>query len=98
MSEPRFGQPWRAWQERGPNGPWHVDMGMAGELYVGFLPSGEPDAEGARMIAAAPELAALAARVAEHFADTDAPLGIEARRLLCEARGETVSAGGESDT
>jgi len=38
----------------------------------------------ARLIATAPALAALARRVAAHFAGTDAPLGLAAAALLAE--------------
>ena len=40
-----------------------------------------------RLIAQAPALAALARRVAAHFADTDAPLGLAAAALLAEIDG-----------
>lgn len=40
----------------------------------------------ARLIALAPELLALAERVAGHFENTDAPLGEDARKLLSRAR------------
>lgn len=39
----------------------------------------------ARLIAAAPELLALARRVAEAFDGTDAPLGIQARAVIAKA-------------
>lgn len=41
----------------------------------------------ARLLASAPELAELAERVAEHFRDTDSPLGEAARAALAKARG-----------
>lgn len=46
-------------------------------------------AANAALIAAAPTLYALAEKVAEHFAGTDAPLGIEARAALASATGGT---------
>lgn len=39
----------------------------------------------ARLIVVAPALLDIARRVAEHFADTDAPLGIAARTAIAEA-------------
>jgi len=48
-----------------------------------FLPEGTQEAN-ARLIAKAPALVELARRVAAHFADTDAPLGMAARALLAE--------------
>lgn len=45
-------------------------------------------AANARLICAAPDLLNLARRVAEHFADTDAPLGSAARDALAKATGE----------
>ena len=41
----------------------------------------------ARLIAAAPDLYAIVERVAAHFENTDAPLGIDARAALAKARG-----------
>jgi len=41
----------------------------------------------AHLIAAAPELYALALQVAEHFENTDAPLGAAARAALAKAEG-----------
>ena len=50
---------------------------------------GDRDGEAnARLISAAPDLYAVAERIAEHFAYTDAPLGIAARAALAKARGE----------
>lgn len=40
------------------------------------------------LIAAAPDLLALAHAIAEHFADTDAPLGRMARSAIAKAEGE----------
>lgn len=36
----------------------------------------------ARLMAAAPDLLALAERIADHFAGTDAPLGLDAEQLI----------------
>lgn len=44
-------------------------------------------AANARLIAAAPDLLDVARRVAEYFADTDAPLGIAARAAIAKAEG-----------
>lgn len=41
-----------------------------------------------RLIAEVPALLALAERIAAHFADTDAPLGIDARAIIARVRGE----------
>lgn len=40
----------------------------------------------ASVIAAAPDLLAIVERVAEHFADTDAPLGKDARATIAKAK------------
>ena len=42
----------------------------------------------ARLIAAAPDMLALLRRVAEHFTNTDAPLGRDARSIIAAAQGE----------
>jgi hypothetical protein len=47
----------------------------------------EYDDINARLIAAAPDGLALAEAVAEHFKDTDAPLGAQAREFIAKARG-----------
>ena len=41
----------------------------------------------ARLIAAAPYLLAVVEAVAKYFADTDAPLGIQARAAIARAKG-----------
>lgn len=43
----------------------------------------------ARLIAAAPEMYAILQLVADHFANTDAVVGIAASAVLAKARGET---------
>jgi hypothetical protein len=42
----------------------------------------------ASLISAAPEMFDLLQRVADYFADTDAPIGIEARRILGKVDGQ----------
>ena len=42
----------------------------------------------ARLRRAGPDLLALARRVADHFADTDSPLGAEARAAIAKATGD----------
>jgi len=43
--------------------------------------------DNAALLGAAPDLLAIARRVAEHFEDTDAPLGIDARAAIAKALG-----------
>lgn len=53
-------------------------------LHDNNMDEGEPEANAA-LIAAAPELLAIAKRIAEHFAYTDAPLGVAAREAIAKA-------------
>jgi hypothetical protein len=62
-----------AYRTKNPNPMWRQD---------------EDGPFNARLIAQAPAMAAVLEKVAEMYENTDAPLGIEARRILREARGE----------
>lgn len=55
---------------------------------VAFIPAGPRRDYFASLFAAAPDLLAIAEEVAEHFAGTDAPLGIAARAAISKAKGE----------
>lgn len=65
--------------------------GAPGAGIVGYTVNGgtptEREAANALLIAAAPDLLAFVAKVAEGYEHTDAPLGIEARALLAKATG-----------
>ena len=77
-------------------GPWVI--GAEGEIYgpdvSGTMQYREiipadtvlSDAD-ASLIAAAPDLLAVVEAVAKYFADTDAPLGIQARAAIARAKG-----------
>jgi len=68
-----------------------------GHILCQFWSKSEEDYPDARANGEAIELAlntradllALIERVAEHFEDTDAPLGVDARRVLAAAKGES---------
>ena len=87
--------------EKHTPGPWHVSQLWAGytgaEIRAGdtklaiLLINGHNAEHGeanARLIAAAPDLLAVAQACHRHFADTDAPLGIQARAALNKAFGK----------
>lgn len=65
---------------------------IADELIGPYVVAHVLSHEDVPLIAAAPELLALAERVAVFFEHTDAPLGEAARAAIAAARGETVSA------
>ena len=73
--------PWVIQGARASDTTWAV--GRKGSGSVAFVRS----MENATLIAAAPDLYALAEQVAAHFADTDAPLGELARALLAKVGG-----------
>ncbi len=80
MSEAKFtpGE-WRAVKrERIGDAEWQVCWSDAGECVCDVVYQ-EADA---KLMAASKALHALAMRVAEHFEYTDAPMGVEARRIL----------------
>ena len=67
-------------------------LSCGGRKCADFTESGATFAEdcaNATLAAAAPELLALAQRVAEYFELSDAQLGEDARRLIAKARGES---------
>ena len=78
-------------------GPWSVNA-IKGNRIVGYAASQINNAHAivatvyrpndARVIAAVPELLALAERVAGHFEGTDAPLGAAARAAIRKATGQ----------
>ena len=79
-------------------GPWHFISGVTylsvqGDRAETILLDTSPEMDRERkeadyrLIAAAPDLLALALAVAEHFADTDAPLGTRARELIARVTG-----------
>jgi hypothetical protein len=85
---------------RATPGPWHTEVGgHANRVWTANMepvvnlcsfgtspPDIDPTAQAnASLIAAAPDLLAIAQRVAEHFRDTDAPLGIVARAAIAKA-------------
>lgn len=81
-------------------GPWHMSPNIDGtsdimsdaapSKWIAVTPGGAHRCVAdARLIAAAPELLAVALRVAEHFQDTDAPLGELARAALLKVQGPT---------
>lgn len=78
-------------------GPWTYagtggHIGSPDRLRVADVNSLEIDSDtrqaNARLIAAAPDLLALAEAVAAHFGGTDAPLGAAARAAIAKAKGE----------
>ena len=82
--------PWRISDYRHINadvGQRYIDAhdGIVCETYRGRAI--DETVANATLIAVSPELYALAEKVAVHFADTDAPLGIEARAALAKAEG-----------
>jgi len=101
MNETKFTPgPWHVTEARGHNKE-HLYYEIRGdtEEYRGDLAhmqhsegiSGttrEENDANALLVSTAPDGYALAEAVAEHFKDTDAPLGEQARRLLAKARGE----------
>jgi hypothetical protein len=75
-------------------GPWqchwidtHLNSGVfeIGSLSACVLASHRT--ANARLIVAAPEMFDLLQRVADHFVDTDSPLGMDARRILGNVEG-----------
>lgn len=80
-------------------GPWRLDASTAGckEIltsedqslaFTDGLNDDEEDEANGRLMAAGPEMYAVLQRISEHFRDTDAPLGIDARTLLARIDGE----------
>ena len=92
--------PWHVTEARGPeNEHLYWEIRGDGEVYRGDLAhmqhseciSGttrEENDANALLVSASPDGYALAEAVAEHFKDTDAPLGEQARMFLSKARGE----------
>jgi len=86
--------PWKAWQERAPEGPWFVEMSDGSNIGIGHLATGEPDEANARLIAAAPEmyealnicLGHLTGGMDGNWADCDPIDG--ARKALAKAEGK----------
>jgi hypothetical protein len=84
-------------------GPWavnpvaaHVDAFAGGEplavcamLWPTELRSEAETEANARLIASSPDLLFLARKVAEHFENTDAPLGILARAVIEKVEGQS---------
>lgn len=81
LGAPRDGHPKLRQGVAVPN--WSEADGGVWQAWITVAPAN------ANLIVAAPELYALAVRVAKYFADTDAPLGVEARAAIAKARGET---------